>query len=192
MGTKAEEQSALEFLKGKLKGYSIKKLLYMELEGYIFWIFKNLPGSLGFLLRNFMLGLLAKSKKGMVWIQPEVNIVNANKWDIGTNVGINSGSYINAVGGITFGDHVLIGSNVTISSGRHPIDGAEPSVYERPVEPLPIVIEDDVWIAAGAVILPGVTLKKGTVVGANSVVTKDTEEYSVVVGAPAKKVKSRI
>jgi maltose O-acetyltransferase len=57
--------------------------------------------------------------------------------------------------------------------------------------PKAIIIEDDVWIGAGAVIMPGVTLRRGTVVGANSVVTKDTEEYAVVVGAPARKIRSR-
>ncbi|MBU0487213.1 MAG: acyltransferase [Bacteroidetes bacterium] len=99
---------------------------------------------------------------------------------------------MNAIGGITIGDFVLLGSNVTVSSGQHDIEGAEPPVFARATIPKPIVIEDDVWIGAGAVIMPGITIAKGTVIGANSVVTKSTEPYSVVVGAPAKKVRSRI
>ena len=102
-----------------------------------------------------------------------------------------AGTYINAKGGIIMGDYVLIGSNVTISSGRHPIEGRSPSIFERPTEPCPIVIENDVWIGANAVIMPGITLKKGTVVGAGAIVTKDTEEYSVVAGVPAQIIRYR-
>ena len=89
------------------------------------------------------------------------------------------------------GDYVLIGSNVTISSGLHDIEGRLPPVFARAGVPKAIVIEDDVWIGAGAVIMPGVTLRRGTVVGANAVVTRDTDEYAVVVGVPAKKIRTR-
>lgn len=124
-------------------------------------------------------------------MQPRVTIVESNKFCVGKNCGINTGTYINAKGGITFGDNVLIGSNVTISSGMHPIEGKEPPIFERPTEPKKIVIEDDVWVGANAVIMPGITLKQGTVVGAGAIVTKDTEEYAVVVGVPARVIKYR-
>lgn len=55
-----------------------------------------------------------------------------------------------------------------------------------------IIIEDDVWIGANSVILPGVTIKKGAVVGAGSVVTKDVPSYAVVCGNPARVIKYRI
>ncbi|HVA26972.1 MAG TPA: acyltransferase [Candidatus Baltobacteraceae bacterium] len=64
-------------------------------------------------------------------------------------------------------------------------------MFARPSVPKPIRIEDDVWIGAGAVILPGVVVRRGSVIGANAVVTRDTEEYSVNVGIPAKKIRSR-
>jgi acetyltransferase-like isoleucine patch superfamily enzyme len=67
-----------------------------------------------------------------------------------------------------------------------------PPIFARPAEPAEIVIEDDVWIGSGAVIMPGITIKKGTVVGANAVVTRSTEEYSIVFGVPARKVGSRL
>ena len=81
---------------------------------------------------------------------------------------------------------------MTIPSGLHPIDGKTPEIFFRRLIPKQIIIEDHVWIGANAVIMPGVTLKKGTVVGAGSVVTKDTEEYSVVVGSPARKIRNRL
>ena len=55
----------------------------------------------------------------------------------------------------------------------------------------PIIIEHDVWIGAHSIILPGVKLGKGCVIGANSVVTRDTEEYSINVGSPAKLISYR-
>jgi len=54
-----------------------------------------------------------------------------------------------------------------------------------------VVIEDDVWIGANVVVSPGVHIKRGAIVGANSVVTKDVDAYSIVGGAPAKFIKYR-
>lgn len=54
-----------------------------------------------------------------------------------------------------------------------------------------IVVEDDVWIGFGSTILDGVTLRRGTVVAAGAVVTKDTPPYSIVGGVPAKVIKYR-
>lgn len=181
----------LKFLKQKFSDVKIGSLIFLEIEGWLYWLVGSLPGSIGILLRNMIYLFLLKKKKGIVWVQPRVTIVQSNKFTVGRNCGINTGTYINAKGGISFGDNVLVGSNVTISSGKHPIDGKEPPVFQRPTEPLPIVIEDDVWIGANAVIMPGVTLKKGTVVGAGAIVTKNTEEYSVVAGVPAKVIRYR-
>lgn len=179
------------FLKKKFSDINIGTLIFMEIEGWLYWLFNTWPGALGIVMRNLMYRIFFHKKQGIIWVQPRVTIVESNKLSVGRNCGINTGSYINAKGGITFGNNVLIGSNVTISSGKHPIEGKEPAVFERPTVPMPIIIEDDVWIGANAVIMPGVTIKKGTVVGAGAIVTKDTEEYSVVAGVPAKIIRYR-
>lgn len=183
--------SIYKFLRVKLKTTSFLTLIFLEIEGWLLCLCSPWPGVIGFAMRNLILSILTKSKTGMAWVQPRVIFVNTNKITMGKNCGINTGTYINAIGGIEMGNYVLIGSNVTISSGMHPIEGIEPTVYERPVIPKKIIIEDDVWIGAGAVIMPGIRIRKGTVVGANAIVTKDTEEYSVVVGIPARKLRSR-
>ncbi len=54
-----------------------------------------------------------------------------------------------------------------------------------------IIIEDDVWIGANSVILPGVTIKKGAIIGAGSVVTKDVPQYAIVCGNPAHIIRYR-
>jgi maltose O-acetyltransferase len=180
------------FLKGKIGHMSTGALLYSQWEAFVVWLFNGFPGAPGMALRTLACKLVFKRLGGFAWIQPRVMFVHTDRLCVGEKFGVNSGTYINAIGGITIGNHVLIGSNVTISSGRHPIDGEFPPVFARPAEPLAIAIEDDVWIGAGAVIMPGITLAKGTVVGANAVVTKSTEAYSVMVGAPARKIRSRL
>jgi acetyltransferase-like isoleucine patch superfamily enzyme len=184
--------SLASFLRGKIGHRSWGDLAFSQWEALVLWVFDGLPGFPGMALRSLAYRLLFKRLAGFAWIQPRVTFVQMDRLSVGRTFGVNSGTYLNAVGGITIGDHVLIGSNVTISSGRHPIEGALPPVFARPAEPMPIVLEDDVWIGAGAVIMPGVTLRQGTVVGANAVVTRSTEPYAVVVGAPARKIRSRL
>jgi len=58
-------------------------------------------------------------------------------------------------------------------------------------EPEPVTIGDDVWIGTRAIILPGISIGKGAIIGAASVVTKDVSEYAIVCGNPAKVIKSR-
>jgi acetyltransferase-like isoleucine patch superfamily enzyme len=163
----------------------------MQVEAIVFWLVSGLPGAPGMMIRYMAYKLFFKHLAGFCWVQHGVTLVQTNHLRVGKNFGCNTGTYINAVGGITIGDYVLIGSNVTISSGTHPIEGRVPPIITRPTVPQAIVIEDDVWIAAGVVILPGVTLKCGSVIGANAVVVRDTDAYGIYVGAPARCVGSR-
>ncbi|MDP1665891.1 MAG: acyltransferase [Methylobacter sp.] len=181
----------IKFLIEKARCYSLSTIVRLELESLVMGLLSVVPTILGVALRASASKLFFKQIDGFAWIQPRVTIIHAERIVSGTHLGINSGTYINGVGGIQFGNHVLIGNNVTISSGEHPINGAQPPIFSRLVRPKKIVINDDVWIGAGAVIMPGITLAKGTVIGANAIVTKDTEEYSVYVGVPARKIKDR-
>lgn len=181
-----------KFLFQKIRGYSFSTLIRLEFESLFFGMFANIPTTAGVILRGILCKLFIKKIGGFAWIQPRCMLIHTERMHVGSNFSVNSGTYINAIGGIEIGNYVLIGSNVTISSGVHPIDGVSPPVISRQTIPTKICIEDDVWIGAGAVIIPGVTIAKGTVIGANSVVTKSTEAYGVYVGAPAKKIRSRL
>jgi maltose O-acetyltransferase len=87
---------------------------------------------------------------------------------------------------LQIGNHVDIASEVMIYNGQHDISDANfKAVFE------PVIIEDYVFIGPRAIILPGVTLKKGSVVGAGAVVTKDVDEFTVVGGVPAKVIGER-
>ncbi len=95
----------------------------------------------------------------------------------GERVFINQGCFFLDYGGITIGDRVMIGPRVTLSTAGHPV---EPDERYDFITHSPIVIEDDVWIGAAATVTPGVTIGRGSVVGAGAIVAKDVPPLSVV------------
>jgi acetyltransferase-like isoleucine patch superfamily enzyme len=107
---------------------------------------------------------------------------------IGKNFYANA--FCHVLGEITFGDNVLLGPRVVIWGRDHGLR-KDTLIRLQPHISKKIVIMDDVWIGAGAIILKGVTIGTGAVVAAGAVVTKDVESYSIVAGVPAKKIKER-
>lgn len=87
-------------------------------------------------------------------------------------------------GHIFIGSHTMIGPNVTIATAGHPV---LPSLREKGLQfNMDVHIGENVWIGAGAIIVPGVTIGNNTVIGAGSVVTKDIPENVVAVGNPCR------
>jgi len=110
-------------------------------------------------------------------------------------IGDKSGIGLNASlsGPITIGSNVMMGPDVMIYTQNHETARTDiPMIEQGNTSPKPVIIEDDVWIGARSIILPGVTLKKGTIVAAGSIVTKNTESYDIVGGNPARFIKSRL
>ena len=103
-----------------------------------------------------------------------------------------SGSTLNASTSITIGNNVLIGSGCLITdTDSHPLNWQERKEQQNDKTACaPIVIEDDVFIGARSIVLKGVTIGKGAVIGAGSVVSRDVPDFSVVCGNPAKVVKT--
>ena len=79
------------------------------------------------------------------------------------------------------------GNHNTTTIGKYMFDVEE----KLPENDLPVIIEDDVWIGTGVIILKGVTIGTGSIVAAGAVVTKNVESYTIVAGIPAKIVKRR-
>ena len=108
--------------------------------------------------------------------------------DCGKNIVVGKNVFINACckfqdqGGITIGNGVLIGHNVTLATLNHD----ERPQFRQNIYPKPIKIGDNVWIGSNATILQGVTIGDGAIIGANAVVTKDVPENTIVAGVPAK------
>jgi acetyltransferase-like isoleucine patch superfamily enzyme len=106
---------------------------------------------------------------------------------VGLNVFVNQNCTFYDLGGLDIADDVMIGPNVSIITSGHPM---EPSQRRASVIAKPIVIERNVWIAAGATIIGGVTIGENSVVAAGSVVTRDVPPNTLAGGNPARVIRS--
>ncbi len=110
---------------------------------------------------------------------------------IGSHTYVGYGCFLSA----NIGRYCSIANNVTIGPGEHPLHFPSTSAvfFEKSfdLKALKCHVSSDVWIGSGAIILRGVTLGTGSVIGANAVVTKDVEPYSIVVGSPARVIRFR-
>ena len=112
-------------------------------------------------------------------------------FSIGDHSYIGCNAVMGAGGGITIGNHVLIGQCVNIHSENHIFADPNRLIMEQGVSYQGVIVEDDVWIGSKATILDGVTIGKGSVVAAGAVVTRSVPPYTIVGGVPAKEIKTR-
>ncbi len=110
---------------------------------------------------------------------------------IGNRCSINSYSMLYGQGNLTIGNCVRIATQCVIIPSNHNFNNPNIPIIEQGLTNKGINIEDDVWIGSGARILDGVTIAKGCIIGAGSVVTKSTEPYGIYVGVPARLIKKR-
>ena len=94
------------------------------------------------------------------------------------------------IGPVEIGSHVNLAQGITVTALNHNFDDTQKRIDEQGVSTNPVTIEDDVWVGANAVILPGVTIGNHCVVAAGAVVTKDVPPHSLVAGVPAKVIKN--
>jgi len=119
-----------------------------------------------------------------VWVEPPLHVAYGDNVVLGDEVYVNFGLTVVDDVAVVVGDRVMIAPNVTISTTGHPVhpevrrDGSQFSA--------PVHLGDDVWVGAGAVILPGVTVGAGSVVAAGAVVTGHVPPMVVVGGVPAR------
>ena len=93
------------------------------------------------------------------------------------------------IGPVTIGNHVNLAQGITVTALNHNFDDTTKRIDEQGIATKPVVISDDVWIGANAVILPGVTIGRHAVVAAGAVVTKDVPDNTIVGGVPATIIK---
>ncbi|WP_165614878.1 acyltransferase [Flagellimonas flava] len=110
---------------------------------------------------------------------------------IGNDVGINHHCFIGVRGEVRIGNNVIFGPRVTILSENHNYTALDIPIKNQGETRYKTVIEDNVWIGANAIIMPGVTIAEGSIIASGAVVTKDTEKNSIVGGVPAKLIKKR-
>lgn len=102
-----------------------------------------------------------------------------------TRVGLHN----TVIGPVTIGNHVNLAQGITVTALNHCFDDKEKRIDEQGVKTNQVIIEDDIWIGANAVILPGVRIGRHSVVAAGAIVTKDVPPHSLVAGVPAKIIK---
>lgn len=125
--------------------------------------------------------------EGEVWLKlaaPQARL------EVGAYTFFGQGCHVNVLERVEIGAHCLFGPRCVIVDHNHGIL-PERRIDEQPCVAKPIHVGDDVWMGAGAVVLPGVSIGSGAVVGAQSVVTRDVPPMAVVAGNPARVIRMR-
>ncbi|MDB5115738.1 MAG: putative acetyltransferase protein [Mucilaginibacter sp.] len=106
--------------------------------------------------------------------------------EIGENSFINSGCVLYSGNGIRIGKNVLIAANCTLAPVNHEFKDRSQTIISQRFKPSKggIIIEDDVWVGSGVIILDGAIIKKGSVIGAGCIVNMVTEEHGIYTGNP--------
>lgn len=121
------------------------------------------------------------------------NQIFTPKIKLGNNSCIGDFSHVTCVNEISIGNNVLMGKNILITDNSHgetDMSEIEVAPNKRPIYSKgPVIIEDNVWIGEKSTILPNITIGFGSIVAANSVVTKNVPPHSIVGGNPAKIIK---
>lgn len=164
------------------------KLVFSRYKIALRWIFLNsiITPMYSKHLRVFVLRKMGSNiakgvsiyRNGYIWVGSNLEI------GLGSTVGFKV--HLDDRKGIKIGENVTIASEVMIWTLHHDYNDIHFKAFGAPV-----VINDYAWICSRAVILPGVTIGKGAVVAAGSVVTKDVAPWTVVGGVPAKKISER-
>ena len=143
---------------------------------------------------NFVIGRKQATIGKKSKVHATVVLRQAERIIIGDNCLINHNNVLQAgkkTAKIKIGNYVHTGANVMIIAFNHAFDSLEIPTIKQDYYDADVIIEDDVWVGGGAVILAGVTVGKGSIIAAGAVVNSDVPPYSIVGGIPAKILKMR-
>lgn len=149
-----------------------------------------------------------RGKRSCIRRRTRLDVVPWNKFNLGAESTIEDFSAVNngvgdviigvrtrvglsntIIGPVNIGDDVRLAQNVVLSGLNHNYQEIDSPIHEQGVTTKPIVIENESWIGANVVIVPGVKVGKHSIIAAGSVVTKDIPKYSVAAGNPARVLK---
>lgn len=119
-----------------------------------------------------------------------LHVANEATLRVGDRVGIGPYNFLNAFDDLTIGDDAMLSPLVNVNCANHGLERSRP-MREQYGTYGPVSIGSDCWIGAMVVVLRGVSIGRGSVIGAGSVVTKDVPEYVIAAGVPAKVIRER-
>jgi acetyltransferase-like isoleucine patch superfamily enzyme len=137
-------------------------------------------------VRQLLTQLTGKPVDESVTVFPPFHSDFGKNITLGKRIFINSGCKFQDQGGVVIGDDCLIGHNTVLATLNHDLAPSR----RADMHPAPIIVGRNVWIGSNVTVLPGVTIGDNAVVAAASVVTKDVPENTIVVGSPARVVRS--
>ncbi|MFC1510391.1 acyltransferase [Candidatus Omnitrophota bacterium] len=174
-----------------IKRCSLKRLIQLVFEDHLMFFCRPIPSYEGILFRRLMYKLIFKRLGKTSIIKPSVYMNHVFNISIGDYFGVNSNTHLEGRGGIEMGDHVMIGPNVFIGSSNHEIKASDdrPRTFQ-PCLLSRVKIGSHVWIGANSVVCPGVEIGSYSIVGAGSVVVHNVPDNVVVVGNPARIIKT--
>ena len=170
----------------------IMKLFTPCFRKYLLVFFRDTKGLKGILIRYILVKSLAKNCGDNVSIHPNVYLLEVSNMEIGDNVSIHPMCYIDGKGGIAIGSNVSIAHGVTIMSTNHKYDDLDTPIKYQGLSLNKVTIDSNVWVGSKATILNGINVRNGCVIGANSILTKNTIVNGVYVGNPAKLLRERV
>jgi maltose O-acetyltransferase len=150
-----------------------------------FWPFKRA----GLLLRYVLCKVIMKKIGNNVWIAQGAHFGDGSTVEIGNNSGLGKNCIVTHA---VIGQNVLMGPDFLYIPVNHAFgDTNIPIKYQGKTVPETLVVDDNVWIGARVLVLPGVTIGHDAIIGAGSVVTKDVPPFVIVAGNPARIIKYR-
>ncbi len=166
-------------------------ILYYGLAQYLPDSYSKVCGPVCNAIRIFCVKRIFKKCGNVSVVNRKAYFGNGQNVEIGNKSGIGANCFL--PNNIIIGDCVMMAPDCYILSDNHEFrDTSIPMVEQGMTEKKQTIIEDDVWLGVRVILTPGRTVKKGSVIAAGCVLTKDFPEYSIVGGNPGKLIKSRI
>ncbi len=143
-------------------------------------------------LRSFFYRPFFKSFGKNIKIRDGVNFKYPSEIELGNNIKIEQHCFFVGKGGLKIGDNCLIGAGTKIITSDHIADNVSEPIFDQGLKFKEVIIENDVWFGFDVKVLAGSVIRKGSVIGTNTLVNGiEVEEYSVMAGTPARLIKKR-